>query len=310
MMLSGYLPSPEAIQAVGRIGRELRLKCRVRPGAFFWGKPICSFFYRTPSILGRSKTYTSSKVLDPVMGDGGRFYVPEASAPAYRSLLRDCDLILPNQFELETLSNTKITGMKSLADAIQKLHLDYQLPHIFVTSTQLSESDDVSGSGERKITVVGSTARMTDRSPRLFRIDVPYYPVYFTGTGDMLAALLVARFREAAAEAGLLGVSSWVSPDDVAAPELPLAKAAEKVVASMQAILQKTYHGYLAEKEMFDEAGRRTGQGEADEDVQAEDRKRELFLSKAVELRLVRNIGDVMRPQGVEKYGAVEVQLD
>jgi pyridoxine kinase len=37
MMLSGYLPSPEAIQAVGKIGRGLQLKTRTRPGAFFWG---------------------------------------------------------------------------------------------------------------------------------------------------------------------------------------------------------------------------------------------------------------------------------
>ena len=244
------------------------------------------------------------------MGDAGRFYVPEASAPAYRSFLRDCDLILPNQFELETLSDTKITNMKSLADAIKKLHLDYQLPHVFVTTTHLSEADAVSGSGEKKITIVGSTAKTTDRSPRLFRIDVPYYPVYFTGTGDMFAALLVARFRAAAAEAGLLGVSSWVSPDDVTATELPLAKAAEMVVASMQAVLRKTHDAYLAEKEKFEEAERRTGHGEADEDTQAEDRKKKLFLSKVSELRLVRNIGDVMRPLEVEKYGAVEVQLD
>jgi pyridoxine kinase len=37
IMVSGYLPSPEAIQAVGSIGRELQLKTRNRPGAFFWG---------------------------------------------------------------------------------------------------------------------------------------------------------------------------------------------------------------------------------------------------------------------------------
>ncbi len=40
-------------------------------------------------------------VLDPVMGDEGRIYVDEDVIPAYRGLLRDADLILPNQFELE-----------------------------------------------------------------------------------------------------------------------------------------------------------------------------------------------------------------
>jgi pyridoxine kinase len=37
MMLSGYLPSPEAIEIVGKIGRELKLRRSTKPGAFFWG---------------------------------------------------------------------------------------------------------------------------------------------------------------------------------------------------------------------------------------------------------------------------------
>lgn len=40
-------------------------------------------------------------VLDPVMGDEGKIYVSEEVVPAYKSLLRDADLILPNQFEAE-----------------------------------------------------------------------------------------------------------------------------------------------------------------------------------------------------------------
>lgn len=43
----------------------------------------------------------TSKVLDPVMGDQGRLYVNEDVVPAYKSILRDADLILPNQFEAE-----------------------------------------------------------------------------------------------------------------------------------------------------------------------------------------------------------------
>jgi pyridoxine kinase len=35
------------------------------------------------------------------MGDQGRLYVNEDVVPAYKSLLRDADLILPNQFEAE-----------------------------------------------------------------------------------------------------------------------------------------------------------------------------------------------------------------
>lgn len=35
------------------------------------------------------------------MGDQGQLYVSEEVVPAYRNLLRDADLILPNQFEAE-----------------------------------------------------------------------------------------------------------------------------------------------------------------------------------------------------------------
>lgn len=40
-------------------------------------------------------------VLDPVMGDNGKLYIPEDEVPEYKALLREADLILPNQFEAE-----------------------------------------------------------------------------------------------------------------------------------------------------------------------------------------------------------------
>lgn len=35
------------------------------------------------------------------MGDNGKLYIPEDEVPEYKTLLRDADLILPNQFEAE-----------------------------------------------------------------------------------------------------------------------------------------------------------------------------------------------------------------
>ena len=35
------------------------------------------------------------------MGDEGRLYVDERVVPEYKNLIRDADLILPNQFEVE-----------------------------------------------------------------------------------------------------------------------------------------------------------------------------------------------------------------
>ena len=35
------------------------------------------------------------------MGDNGQLYVSEDVVPAYKNLVRDADLIVPNQFEAE-----------------------------------------------------------------------------------------------------------------------------------------------------------------------------------------------------------------
>ena len=39
------------------------------------------------------------------MGDEGRIYVSDEVVPAYKTLLRDADLILPNQFEAEYIDH-------------------------------------------------------------------------------------------------------------------------------------------------------------------------------------------------------------
>jgi pyridoxal/pyridoxine/pyridoxamine kinase len=76
MMLTGYAPSAAAVEAVGTIAQELKLKATLKPGSFFW-------------------------VLDPVMGDNEKLYVAEDVVPAYASLVQHADLILPNQYEAE-----------------------------------------------------------------------------------------------------------------------------------------------------------------------------------------------------------------
>jgi pyridoxine kinase len=76
MMLSGYVPGAEALEAVGKIAEELKERAKKAPGSFFW-------------------------VLDPVMGDNGNLYVAQDVVPVYRSLISHADLILPNQFEAE-----------------------------------------------------------------------------------------------------------------------------------------------------------------------------------------------------------------
>ncbi|KAI8948927.1 Ribokinase-like protein [Xylaria longipes] len=286
MMLSGYVPGAAGVEAVGQIAMELKTNAASKPGSFFW-------------------------VLDPVMGDNGKIYVAEDVVPAYRSLIHLADLILPNQFEAELLSGVAITDSASLERAIEVLHDTYNLPHIVITSVSLpirSASQTPSSTRPASPTqsqppctptmsVVGST-RTSDRKPRLFTIQFPVFNAYFSGTGDMFAALMVVRMREAVAYNtgdGTRHAASWVSPDDVEPTNLPLARAAEKVLASMHEVLARTCEHIPADlAAAVSRLAARRGVGE--DAIRAEGETMHLLKSHAAELKLSRNLGCLREP--------------
>ena len=284
VMLSGYCPSAAVVEQVGKIARERKQQASSQPGSFFW-------------------------VLDPVMGDNGRIYVAEDSVPAYKGLLKDADLILPNQFEAELLSGVKIRDLTTMMEAISKLHEDHGVPHVLITSIRFPPTgastpvygfEDLTSSA--KLSIIGSTAT-SDLQPRLFRITVSALPVFFSGTGDMFAASLVARLRQAAKQAGVIDKASWRSPDGVEGPDLPLAKATERVLASMNAILRDTAEHYQAAAKKIDEELSNL-QGE-EKDVQ-----RHLRLTKAAEVRVVRNARLLLDPPDLGMFKAQAVEVD
>ena len=291
-MLSGYCPSAALVEQVGAIARERKAQSSKKPGSFFW-------------------------ILDPVMGDNGRIYVAEDTVPVYKSLLKDADLILPNQFEAELLSEVKIRDLASMKQAITKLHRVHNVPHILITSIRLpptrastptASSEDNATSA--KLSVIGSTAT-SDWKPRLFRITVPALPVFFSGTGDMFAATLVARLRQAARQAGVLDKPSWRSEDGVAGPELPLAKAAEKVLASMQAILRDTARHYnTVAQRLTDESSFEGSNSAGADSKEAKEAQRHLKLTRAAEVRVVRNAKALLEPPDLGNFKAQQVVLD
>ncbi|OHF01371.1 pyridoxal kinase [Colletotrichum orchidophilum] len=267
MMLSGYIPGAEAVVAVGDIAKELKRKQAAAgtPGSFFW-------------------------VLDPVMGDNGRLYVAEEVVPAYQSLVEHADLILPNQFEAELLSGVKITDMQTLQTAIRALHTKYSIPHVVITSVSLASPDHPPS----HLSVVGSSMSPTTGEPRLFKIVFPAIDAYFSGTGDMFAALMTVRIREAVIAASategqqLKDRKSWLSGDEVDALDLPLAKAAEMVLASMHEVLTETARGM---QEVVKAAG-----GDALAETEEGRTRLHLLKSKSAELKLVRNLASLREP--------------
>lgn len=116
----------------------------------------------------------------------------------------------------------------------------------------------------------------------------------------MFAALAVVRLREAVTEANLNRTKSWVSPDNVKGVDLPLAKAAEKVLGSMHTILSKT-------KEARDrELGGMGGPLGAMEKEKDSEKSLGLRRTKAAEVKLVRCLGDLRDPSLDWKAEALE----
>lgn len=50
------------------------------------------------------------------MGDNGKLYIPDDEVPEYKALLREADLILPNQFEAEFVMISQDHAEETVAD--------------------------------------------------------------------------------------------------------------------------------------------------------------------------------------------------
>ncbi|KAG0047643.1 putative pyridoxal kinase [Gryganskiella cystojenkinii] len=193
-------------------------------------------------------------VLDPVMGDHDQLYVQPDVIPIYKGLLKFAKAITPNQFEAEILADKKITDIKSCLEVIEILHKT-GVEHVVLTSVTLSSKDireytrSTTGSAEVVVTpltnghsgpassslycVCSSASSASDSKPRAFAIGFPTYDGYFTGTGDLFSALLVARLHEALQEKESIPSSNTSLP--------PLTRACLKVVATMRAVVLRTF---------------------------------------------------------------------
>lgn len=193
------------------------------------------------------------------------------------------------------LSGVKITDVESLKEAITSIHEIYKVPHILITSVNLTAPGEIPS-----LSVVGSTKTSLDK-PRIFRVQVPSLDCFFCGTGDMLAALMVVRFREAVCAIDGLGQKeSWVSGDEVAEIELPLARAVERALASMQEVLARTL---VKRNEEIAAWEVKNGEG-GDAEVE---KKRYLMKTKAAEVRLIRNLECLKHPE--VKYLAEKIDI-
>jgi len=155
---------------------------------------------------------------DPVMGDNGKLYVPEELVQIYREeVLPLASVITPNQFEAEQLTQRKIRSEADAVAACEALHA--RGPHTVVLTS--FEPESLEADGQPGVMMLASH-RSSDGALRQWRLRLPQVPQMFTGSGDLVAALLLA----------------WTTTHP-GVEGLPI--ALEKAGASMQAVLARTH---------------------------------------------------------------------
>ncbi|ETM00378.1 pyridoxal kinase [Phytophthora nicotianae] len=126
-------------------------------------------------------------VCDPVMGDLGKLYVPLELVDMYRSkVLPICDVLTPNQYECELLAEMELRTVKDAMHACKKLHT--LGPKVVVISSFQEASEDET---PKELVVIGSKVITGGRCEQ-YEVRFPWIDSYYTGTGDLFAALLLA----------------------------------------------------------------------------------------------------------------------
>jgi pyridoxine kinase len=119
---------------------------------------------------------------DPVMGDVGRGFFVRPGIPEF---MRDrvvpaADLVTPNQFELEFLTDRKIATTADLLDAVDALR-NAGPRTVLVTSVQTDE------------TPADAIAMVAVDDEGAWAVHTPLLPISVNGAGDMTAALFLAH---------------------------------------------------------------------------------------------------------------------
>ena len=139
-------------------------------------------------------------VCDPVIGDDGRCYVPEALISQFRSsAVPRATLLTPNQFEAEVLSGVTVRTIDDAFAALDWVH-SRGCPSAVMTSSDLGGDEGMlllgscaweDASDDRGVWPEGAFGT---RGPRArFAVTIPRLRGRFTGTGDLTAALLLAH---------------------------------------------------------------------------------------------------------------------
>ena len=167
---------------------------------------------------------------------------------------------------------------QSLRDAIKKLHEEYQVPNVVVSSIPMKPwraevlPEKIPKGKPTDLLCISSSRREPEKSSVVHACTVPLISGYFSGVGDLFSALVVAHF----------------DPDG----KSPLSDAVGKALTKTHAIVELTD----AYAQTLEEADRTSTDDELDE----KDPMRRVRRMRGRELRLIQG-QDIIRGEGLRR---------
>jgi pyridoxine kinase len=182
----GRVTASEEVQALleGLSRRDIFSKCDAVLSGYLGSSSLGDAVLDAVALI-KSQNKNALWCCDPVMGDEGRgFFVAPAIAEFFKKrALHVADLLTPNQFELEQLTDIRVSDLNGLRLALRFLHS--KGPRLIcVTSARLADTP------EQAIDVVLSVAG------EIWRLRLPKLPLSPNGAGDVVAGLILYHFLQ------------------------------------------------------------------------------------------------------------------
>ncbi|KAK9872886.1 hypothetical protein WA026_020240 [Henosepilachna vigintioctopunctata] len=143
-----------------------------------------SFLQEIAKVYEHLKSVNSNIIFvcDPVMGDNGQLYVPKELIPLYiDTIVPIADILTPNHFELELLTERKVDNLEDAWKSIDMLH-SKGCKTVVVSSSELGEADHLLALASTKLGETNQKVTITLKKKQ----------GTFVGTGDIFAALTLA----------------------------------------------------------------------------------------------------------------------
>lgn len=207
----GHILSPESVREVflGIKDRGILNQCSAMLSGYMGSKELGHIMIEAIKEL---REYRPDAVYccDPVMGDIGRgFFVKDGIPEFFRDeMIKHANIITPNHFELEYLSDSKFNTVEGAVQAARKV-MEKGPDVVVITSLLLNDTHDTNIS----ILVVNRHS--------VYIATTPYIPIVLNGTGDLTAALFTYFYLKFSKS---------------------LAEALEATISRVYAIIDETYH--------------------------------------------------------------------